>query len=185
MRLLGEVLRNAMTWPGLEMPRNPTAHDIKTYSRTLHADPTYQQAAREFLEHQCQEPQPVSSHGGVQWWAYKDTILEVDSGIAYNTALLLVKHFMLKRSHSYDPIEKIRREVLENLEKLPRGKREPIPEAVRFSVWRRDEGQCVKCGSRQLLEFDHIIPITDGGSNTERNIQLLCESCNRAKGSTI
>jgi 5-methylcytosine-specific restriction endonuclease McrA len=35
------------------------------------------------------------------------------------------------------------------------------------------------------LEFDHIIPVTSGGSSTERNVQLLYESCNRSKGSTI
>ena len=56
-----------------------------------------------------------------------------------------------------------------------------IPEEVRYKVWRRDEGKCVKCGSRDKLEYDHIIPISKGGSNTARNIELLCENCNREK----
>lgn len=63
--------------------------------------------------------------------------------------------------------------------------REPIPEKVRIFVWRRDGGKCVRCGSNERLEFDHIIPLTEGGSNTERNLQLLCEPCNRAKSATI
>lgn len=63
--------------------------------------------------------------------------------------------------------------------------REPIPEGVRIFVWRRDGGKCVRCGSDQRLEFDHIIPVKEGGSNTERNLQLLCETCNRRKGATI
>jgi 5-methylcytosine-specific restriction endonuclease McrA len=63
--------------------------------------------------------------------------------------------------------------------------RERVPEAVRHEVWRRDEGKCVRCSSREKLEFDHIIPISKGGSNTARNIELLCEKCNRTKGDKI
>lgn len=64
-------------------------------------------------------------------------------------------------------------------------KRETIRAAVKRSVWRRDEGKCVECGSNENLEFDHIIPVSKGGSNTERNLQLLCEPCNRNKGANI
>jgi HNH endonuclease len=63
--------------------------------------------------------------------------------------------------------------------------RERIPERVRHEVWRRDEGCCVDCGSRERLEFDHIIPISRGSSNTTRNIELRCERCNRTKGADI
>ena len=41
------------------------------------------------------------------------------------------------------------------------------------------------CGSRERLEFDHIIPVSKGGSNTARNLELRCETCNRQKGATI
>jgi 5-methylcytosine-specific restriction endonuclease McrA len=44
---------------------------------------------------------------------------------------------------------------------------------------------CEECGSKERLEFDHIIPVIEGGATTARNIQLLCESCNRRKGRTI
>jgi TPR repeat protein len=71
-------------------------------------------------------------------------------------------------------------------EKGERGSgRDAIPSEVRREVWRRDNGQCVKCGSREKLEYDHIIPISKGGSNTARNIELLCEACNRSKGDLI
>ena len=63
--------------------------------------------------------------------------------------------------------------------------RTSIPSEVRREVWRRDGGKCVKCGSRERLEYDHIIPVTKGGSNTARNIELLCETCNRAKSDLI
>jgi 5-methylcytosine-specific restriction endonuclease McrA len=60
-----------------------------------------------------------------------------------------------------------------------------IPAHVRREVWRRDQGRCVQCESQVRLEYDHIIPFSKGGSNTARNIQLLCEKCNRAKSNQI
>mgnify|MGYP000120482121 CR=1 FL=1 len=56
---------------------------------------------------------------------------------------------------------------------------------VKDKVWNRDGGKCVECGSNEKLEFDHIIPFSKGGSNTYRNIQLLCEECNRKKSNQI
>lgn len=63
--------------------------------------------------------------------------------------------------------------------------RQTIPRHVQIFVWQRDSGKCVNCGSQINLEFDHVIPVSKGGANTARNIQLLCESCNRSKGSKI
>ena len=44
---------------------------------------------------------------------------------------------------------------------------------------------CADFGSQENLEFDHIIPFSKGGSNTARNLELRCETCNRRKGATI
>ena len=63
--------------------------------------------------------------------------------------------------------------------------RETIPDDVKLLVWQRDGGKCVQCGSQANLEYDHVIPVAKGGSNTARNIQLLCESCNRTKGANF
>jgi hypothetical protein len=63
--------------------------------------------------------------------------------------------------------------------------RQIIPDDVKMFVWQRDRGCCVKCGNQENLEFDHIIPIVKGGSNTARNIQILCEKCNRSKSANI
>jgi Holliday junction DNA helicase RuvB len=63
--------------------------------------------------------------------------------------------------------------------------RQPISTDVMMLVWQRDQGRCVKCGNQEKLEYDHIIPVSKGGSNTARNIQLLCEHCNRTKSANI
>lgn len=66
-----------------------------------------------------------------------------------------------------------------------RPRREAIPRAVQREVWQRDGGRCVECSTKEHLCFDHIVPFSRGGSNTVRNIQLLCETCNLAKGNRI
>lgn len=72
------------------------------------------------------------------------------------------------------------------VQQLDSGARRPrIPTNVKVAVWRRDSGRCAQCESQENLEYDHIIPLAMGGSNTERNLQLLCELCNRRKGATL
>lgn len=60
-----------------------------------------------------------------------------------------------------------------------------IPRDVRQRVWARDGGRCVECGATQYLEFDHIVPVSRGGNNGEKNVQLLCRGCNGAKSDRI
>ena len=64
-------------------------------------------------------------------------------------------------------------------------KRRGLTQQTKDKVWNRDGGKCVECGSKEKLEFDHIIPHSKGGSDTYRNIQLLCEKCNRSKSAKI
>lgn len=63
--------------------------------------------------------------------------------------------------------------------------REKIPQNIIDQVWQRDLGKCVICGSKEKLEIDHIIPVSRGGANTYRNLQLLCEKHNRSKKNKI
>ena len=154
------------------------------YRTALHASSSYRPAAQEFYERQNTEPLSL-----LDWWSYRAVVLrvgsiELTSDLNRDELLLLIKQHVLRRDRG---IEKIRREVetLENYGRLESAIRETIPEEVRLFVWRRDKGQCVRCGSRERLEFDHIIPVIAGGSSTERNVQLLCESCNRSKGATV
>lgn len=43
------------------------------------------------------------------------------------------------------------------------------------------DNKCLKCGTIEDIEADHIIPLSKGGSNTIDNIQPLCKSCNCSK----
>ena len=59
-----------------------------------------------------------------------------------------------------------------------------IPRAVMLRVVRRDNNQCQTC-SKVLkddeIEFDHIIPVSKGGSSEEHNVRVACFDCNRSK----
>lgn len=53
-------------------------------------------------------------------------------------------------------------------------------------VLRRDNYICQMCHTPipdDKINFDHIIPWSKGGSSDESNIRLLCESCNKSRGS--
>ncbi|MEK7859074.1 MAG: HNH endonuclease signature motif containing protein [Elusimicrobiota bacterium] len=62
-----------------------------------------------------------------------------------------------------------------------------IAQAVKDSVWRRDQGKCTfvsddgrRCGSAQWLEYDHVVPWAKGGpSDDPSNVRLLCRAHNQ------
>lgn len=121
------------------------------------------------------------------FWLFREYLVVVEAAdrtLQAEEIKLHVKHFIFRRE---DKFLRMRKEVerFERFEKLNPVYREQIPEEVRMCVWRRDEGKCNKCGSDRNLEFDHIIPVTEGGSSTERNIQLLCSECNKKKSNKI
>ncbi|CAA9339121.1 MAG: hypothetical protein AVDCRST_MAG93-6542 [uncultured Chloroflexia bacterium] len=61
-------------------------------------------------------------------------------------------------------------------------KRKAIPTPVKAAVRQRDGDSCRKCGSKDNLQFDHVKPVSRGGRNTVKNLQLLCGPHNREKG---
>jgi hypothetical protein len=61
-----------------------------------------------------------------------------------------------------------------------------IPTHVKMEVWRRDKGECVLCGNKENLHFDHILPFSKGGTSLlAQNIQLLCATHNLLKRDKI
>ena len=62
-----------------------------------------------------------------------------------------------------------------------------IPAEVKRLVWARDQGRCSyvnpktgqRCGSRYMLQMDHIEPYALGGRSTKENMRLLCAGHNR------
>lgn len=55
---------------------------------------------------------------------------------------------------------------------------------IRLRIFERDKYKCQSCGapSSSVLEIDHVMPISRGGSSDDDNLQVLCAPCNRSKG---
>ncbi|OHA58236.1 MAG: hypothetical protein A2571_03185 [Candidatus Vogelbacteria bacterium RIFOXYD1_FULL_44_32] len=134
-----------------------------------------------------QEKTPVKSDGlRAGSWFFKSKMYIVSGQTPYSDEeiKLRIKHFVIKKEKELTKISK-EVEAFENFDQARSARRGRIPDDVRLFVWQRDEGKCIKCGTKEKLEFDHIIPVVAGGANTQRNIQLLCELCNRTKGKNI
>ena len=67
-------------------------------------------------------------------------------------------------------------------------RRRSISNSKRYDVLRRDKFQCVLCGasgSEAKLEVDHLIPVSQGGTDDIGNLRCLCFRCNRGKHAKI
>jgi 5-methylcytosine-specific restriction endonuclease McrA len=119
--------------------------------------------------------------GGRTYWWCMDRFFWEDGGLTPRDVFALVyeRHVRaqrrLERAHATV--------VLGQAPAAPR--REGIARDLRLSVWERDGGACVQCGATFELQFDHIIPVALGGATTAENLQILCGTCNRAKGATL
>ncbi len=61
-----------------------------------------------------------------------------------------------------------------------------IPSWVKLHVYKRDQGKCVLCDSKEHLHYDHDLPFSRGGSSlTPENIRLLCSKHNLQKSAKI
>jgi hypothetical protein len=141
-----------------------------------------------FVEEQHKSPVSLSGVLSEDLFAFRKQVFRVEyesSGESEEEAVLRIKKTVYLEDQN---LKKLRREV-EALEGLliAEGKvrRTAIPEIVKLIVYERDQGRCVRCNSNQSIQFDHIIPVAKGGSNTEENIQILCQKCNLEKSDKI
>lgn len=119
---------------------------------------------------------------GVYWLYQKEVYRSPDRALTPSDVVALINEQANRRRLALEKAHALQA-MTEQLDK--RGRREHIPQDAKVLVWQRDGGRCTECGSQKELEFDHVIPLAMGGSNTSRNLQLLCAVCNRRKGATL
>lgn len=139
-----------------------------------------------FFENQENEPIIIFKKENGEYLLFRNNLYFFNSNDPHSLdeKKLLIKENYFKHEKKFQKLQK-EISLYEKFEFKNELLREPIPEDVKFTVWKRDKGKCVKCGSNNKLEFDHIIPFSKGGSSTERNIQILCEKCNSEKSDKI
>lgn len=62
--------------------------------------------------------------------------------------------------------------------------RKRLSKSIRHEVFKRNNYKCVECGATKediRLHIDHILPVSQGGSDELDNLQTLCETCNLGK----
>jgi hypothetical protein len=61
---------------------------------------------------------------------------------------------------------------------------------LRHQILKRDNFKCIHCGRspathpNTILHIDHKIPWSKGGPTTPKNLQTLCQDCNRGKSTS-
>ena len=150
-------------------------------SKTLYFEFTDKEFNELSAEHEA-GPALIGHHGQRYLWWAEDAFYWEDSGLSAHDVELLIWD---RRRRDDAKLERLRtqREAGSAIE-IPES-RKPIPDDVKASVWERDRGECIRCGRKQDLQFDHVIPISKGGGSSLENVQILCGSCDREKSDSI
>lgn len=179
----GEIL----IYEGHDVPKNlarsPKAVDQPDYTSrgTLTENGKFFQAALKFKE--AKEPAELIKvyekiKDGI--WVYNGVFELIDAWIEKSEGRNVFKFKLHVTDKTIDQKEK-RAIELKDLDH-----NRMIPTSVKLEVWKRDKGQCIQCGSKDNLHFDHILPYSKGGTSLKaENIQLLCARHNLSKSSKI
>jgi len=60
-----------------------------------------------------------------------------------------------------------------------------VSKRLRFEILKRDGFRCKYCGRTAVaiaLEVDHVVPVSEGGTDEPENLITACFECNRGKG---
>jgi len=173
---------NAIIYEGHDVPSNladdPKKVDqpLTTRKGSLTENGKFFTAAQSFKEGLLKEPHKIKVYEKIKngIWCYKGFFSLVNAEIKYSGTRNVFKFYLM-------PIElkSFKREI-----EIPHTRL--IPTNVKIEVWKRDRGECAKCGFKENLHFDHDLPFSKGGTSlTAANVKILCMKCNLSKSNKI
>ena len=140
--------------------------------------PIHPKTAREAIDRQKHEPVRINRRGSRQWWWFNDRFYCEEDGLERSDVLALVRQLeSKKRGRSNE----LMRSFGARASRVS-GSQSPKVSATRFGVATRGGASTA---ARARTWSYHIIPISTGGSNTARDVELRCKSCNQRKGAAI
>lgn len=108
--------------------------------------------------------------------------------IYIHTTLFCAYEYLLQEPY-YSDIEKADFKYLWDClhgkqKQIKKNPRDPISNSLRHEVFKRDNYKCKECGrtnKESVLHVDHIIPVSQNGTDELSNLQTLCSECNLNK----
>lgn len=137
---------------------------------------------QEHLDGQRQHPRLAAKIAGRRYWHYRNRFYWESDGLNPDQVYALIT---AREQRKTQQIERAQATVAMGSKPRESARRTRIPDDVKQYVWTRDGGQCQSCGSTVELQFDHIIPVSMGGSSNTENLQILCGPCNRFKSAGL
>ena len=116
--------------------------------------------------------------------SHKNPNLSYGELVLFLSKLGLKKYDLRQKPLKKSPAQALMRQPLQKPKTLMT---RYIPMNIRRKVWQRDQGCCSykdfksnrRCGSKHLLQVDHIQPFALGGKHEPKNLRLLCANHNR------
>lgn len=158
------------------------------YVAFLRYDPQLNTYHRDFITRSPLEF--LSKHRVYCSWksfAEPDTILEsrIISHRGYDQKTYFQVTQKSHRRHPFPHLRKITAHDAFRLASTVYIRSRKIPAHIAYIVWHRDQHRCVRCGSQEDLQLDHLIPYSKGGATSIENLQVLCRKCNIQKFNRI
>jgi len=104
------------------------------------------------------------------------------------------KKFQIQKTGHFSECSEFSQYHYENkigvIKRRTNNRRTGISSKLRFEIFQRDKFICKYCGKSKnedgvKLQLDHIIPVSEGGTDEISNLTTSCEECNQGKSNKI